>query len=118
MKKHEHTGCTKKTFENPKEILLLAGIEKGNSLMYRPAAFGGDKKEALTFYRKALKLMDKGSSLKCDWQKMLLRAFILKALYETNQTSEARAFNTEMKKDYGSMDWIKQFVGANLVDGK
>ena len=93
-------------------------IEKGNSLMYRPAAFGGDKKEALTFYRKALKLMDKGSSLKCDWQKMLLRAFILKALYETNQTSEARAFNTEMKKDYGSMDWIKQFVGANLVDGK
>jgi ubiquinone/menaquinone biosynthesis C-methylase UbiE len=33
MKKHEHSGCTKKTFDNPKEILLLAGIEKGNSLL-------------------------------------------------------------------------------------
>jgi hypothetical protein len=93
-------------------------IEKGNSLMYRPAAFGGDKKEALIFYRKALKLMDVRSPQKCDWQKMLLRAFILKALYETNQTSEARAFSADMQKDYGSMDWIKSFVGANLMDGK
>ena len=93
-------------------------IEKGNSLMYRPAAFGGDKKEALIFYKKALKLMDNRSSQKYDWQKMLLRAFILKALYETNQASEAKVFSTEMQKDYGSMDWIKQFVGANLMDGK
>jgi ubiquinone/menaquinone biosynthesis C-methylase UbiE len=33
MKKHEHSGCIKKTFENPKELLLLAGVEKGNSLL-------------------------------------------------------------------------------------
>ena len=93
-------------------------IEKGNSLMYRPAVFGGDKKEALTFYRKALKLMDAQNSQPCDWQKMLLRAFILKALYETNQTAEANAFLENMKKDYGSMDWIKQFVGADYMGGK
>ena len=93
-------------------------IEKGNSLMYRPAAFGGDKKEALIYYRKALKLIDARSPQKCDWQKMLLRAFILKALYETNQNTEARTFNTEMQKDYGSMDWIKQIVGASLMGGK
>jgi len=93
-------------------------IEKGNSLLYRPAALGGDKKKALTFYRKALKLMEARNDLKCNWQQMLLRAFILKTLYETNQTAEAKAFNLEMQKDYGSMDWIKQFVGANLIDGK
>lgn len=93
-------------------------IEKGNSLMYRPAAFGGDKKEALVYYRKALKLMDARNKEKCNWQKMLLRAFILKALYETNQTTEANAFQSEMQKDYGSMDWIKQFVGADYMSGK
>jgi len=94
-------------------------IEKGNSLMYRPAVFGGDKKEALTFYRKALNLTDNNkNSQTCDWQKMLLRAFILKALYETNQAAEANAFLQEMKKDYGSMDWIKQFVGADYTNGK
>lgn len=93
-------------------------IEKGNSLMYRPAAFGGDKMEALTFYRKALKLMDTRNAQKCDWQKMLLRAFILKGLYETNQVSEANTFLENMKKDYGSMIWIKQFVGADYMDGK
>jgi len=93
-------------------------IEKGNSLMYRPAAFGGDKMEALTFYRKALKLMDSRNTQKCDWQKMLLRAFILKGLYETNQNGEAKTFLSEMKKDYGSMEWIQQFVGADYMDGK
>jgi len=94
-------------------------IEKGNSLMYRPAVFGGDKKEALIFYRKALKLMEENrNSLKCDWQKMLLRAFILKGLYETNQAAEANTFLENMKKDYGSMEWIKQFVGTDYMGGK
>ena len=93
-------------------------IEKGNSLMYRPAAFGGDKREALTEYRKALKLMEVKNKDQCSWQKMLLRAFILKALYETDQTLEAKIFLEEMKKDYGSMNWIQQFVGAEYMDVK
>ena len=33
MKQHEHSGCTKKTFENPKEILLKAGLKKGDTLL-------------------------------------------------------------------------------------
>jgi len=93
-------------------------IEKGNSLQYRPAALGGDKNEALRLYRKALKLMEGRNDLSCNWQQMLLRAFILKTLYETNQTAEANAFMQEMQKDYGSMDWIKQFVGADYMNGK
>jgi hypothetical protein len=93
-------------------------IEKGNSLLYRPAALGGDKMEALSLYRKALQLMQSHTTLKCDWQQMLLRAFILKCLYETNQTVEANAFLLSMQNDYGSMIWIKSFVGINLMEGK
>ena len=101
---------------NPREP--MGYIEKGNSLFYRPAAFGGDKTEALVMYRKALQLMEKGNHSKCNWQQMLLRAFILKALYETNQQAAAEAFLSAMKKDYGSMEWIKAFVGADLMEGK
>lgn len=93
-------------------------IEKGNSLLYRPAALGGDKTEALAHYRKALHLMESQNNLKCNWQHMLLRAFILKTLYETNQENEAVAFQKAMEKDYGSMVWIKTFVGADLMQGK
>lgn len=93
-------------------------IEKGNSLLYRPAAFGGDKMEALNMYRKALRLMESQSELKCNWQHMLLRAFILKALYETNQENEALAFQKAMEKDYGSLAWIRTFVGAHLMQDK
>lgn len=93
-------------------------IEKGNSLMYRPSAFGGDKIEGLVYYRKALTLLEKENKEKCNWQKMLLRAFILKALYETNQNAEAKTFLTEMQKDYGSPEWIKQFVGAEFMESR
>ncbi len=91
-------------------------IEKGNSLQYRPAIFGGDKMEALKYYQKALALFNTKPVSKCDWQQMLLRAFILKNLYETNQTAEA--FLIKMQKDYGSMVWIKKFVDAVFMSGK
>jgi len=93
-------------------------IEKGNSLMYRPAAFGGDKVEGLKLYRNALLLMDSKVNGKCDWQKMLLRTFIVKGLYETNQKVEAKAFVKEMEKEYGSLDWIKKFVGLKYISEK
>lgn len=93
-------------------------IEKGNSLLYRPAAFGGDKMEALNMYRKALRLTESQNNLKCNWQHMLLRAFILKALYETNQENEAIVFQKNMEKDYGSLAWIRTFVGAHLMQDK
>jgi len=93
-------------------------IEKGNSLMYRPAAFGGDKEEGLALFRKALALMDARPNEKCDWQKLLLRTFIVKALYETKRNTEAQAFVKQMEKEYGSMDWIKQFVGAKYMNEK
>lgn len=93
-------------------------IEKGNSLMYRPAAFGGDKEEGLALYRKALALIDARTGGKCDWQKLLLRTFIVKGLYETKRDAEAQAFVKLMEKEYGSMDWINKFVGAKFMDEK
>ncbi|MDO8930057.1 MAG: hypothetical protein Q7W54_13865, partial [Bacteroidota bacterium] len=65
-----------------------------------------------------LKLMENYGNRKCDWQQMLLRAFILKGLLETDQAAEAKSFRASMQKDYGSMDWVDQFVGANLIEGK
>ncbi len=91
-------------------------IEKGNSLMYRPAMLGGDKNQALTLYRKALKLMVSRKDREKDWQQLLLRAFILKGLYETNQSDEAKAFRTDMQKEYGTMAWVEKFVGVKFFD--
>lgn len=93
-------------------------IEKGNSLQYRPAIFGGDKAEALKCYRKALALFEARNDKNCNWQQMLLRAFILKCLYETNQKAEAESFLTSMQKEYGSINWIKTFVGAEYIKAK
>jgi len=87
-------------------------IEKGNSLMFRPAIIGGDKKQAIALYQKALRLMKPSDNMKCNWQHLLVQAFILKGLYETNQTAEAKAFALEIQKDNGSIEWVKKYVGA------
>lgn len=93
-------------------------IEKGNSLMYRPAAFGGNKEEGLTLFRKALVLMEARTGEKCNWQKLLLRTFIIKGLYDTRREAEAHALIKQMEKEYGSMEWIKRFAGAKYFDEK
>jgi ubiquinone/menaquinone biosynthesis C-methylase UbiE len=41
MKKHEHSGGTRRAFENPKEILAMAGITSGNTVMLDVGAGSG-----------------------------------------------------------------------------
>ncbi len=91
-------------------------IEKGNSLMYRPAVLGADKNQALTLYRKALKLMDSRKDRKEDWQQLMVCAFVLKGLYETNRGDEAKAFRADMQKEYGTMAWVEKYVGVTFFD--
>jgi hypothetical protein len=93
-------------------------IEKGNSLCYMPTVLGGDKMEALSNYRKALYLFDAQKDYQCNWQKMLLRAFILRTLYETKQEKEAEIFLKSMERDYGTLNWIKKFIGAKYLNNK
>jgi len=93
-------------------------IEKANSLMYRPAALGRDREQALALYRKALALMRARDKVSADWQYLLLRAFILKGLYETNQTAEAKALREEMRGEFESMGWVEAFVGVTFFDEK
>jgi len=101
---------------DPKEPM---GYEvKGYSLSYRPPVFGGDKKEALVCYRKALALWNVQNDTICNWQKMLLKAFILKTLYETHQDKEAEEFLAAMQNDYGSLRWIRKFVGIEFFGNK
>jgi hypothetical protein len=100
----------------PQFFLIPNAISDQSKSHWEISLFGGDKLEGLSYYQKALKLMDAKSGQKCDWQKLLLRAFILKSLYETDQPEKAGIFKAEMEKDYGSMDWIKQFVGSTFMD--
>jgi hypothetical protein len=101
---------------DPKEP--MGYMVKGYSLSYRPPVFGGNKNEALSCYRQASSLFEAQNDSKCNWQKMLLKAFILKTLYETHQEKEAEAFLAAMQKEYGALPWIRKFAGAQYSTGK
>lgn len=42
-------------------------FDKGNALYYTPKMFGGDKKEALTFYQKAIKIIETRKETNQNW---------------------------------------------------
>lgn len=42
-------------------------FDKGNALYYTPKMFGGDKKGALTFYKKAIKIIETRKETKQNW---------------------------------------------------
>jgi len=83
----------------------MGWLEKGNSLFYRPAMFGGDKKEAEASFRKALQLSE---ARECDW----LYSFIQVRLYESckanGKTSEAETIRKQLQEKPGYFKWIEK----------
>lgn len=91
-------------------------IVKGNSLLFRSAAFGGNKNEALNCFYEALKLDKNTIQEKCNWQRLLNCTFIIKGLIETNQEIKAKEFLKQVENEFGKLEWINKFVGANIVN--
>ncbi len=50
---------------NPNDVQIL--FDKGNSLYYRPKVFGGDKKEALKYFQKAISIIEKQKNTNENW---------------------------------------------------
>lgn len=62
----ESTGYIKKALElEPDNIQAL--VERGNTLLYSPSLFGGDKKEAIRYYKKASRIMEKKELTHENW---------------------------------------------------
>ena len=47
---------------------IQAIIDKGNIYFYYPYLLGGDKKEALTYYLKGVKLLEKNNNTNQNWK--------------------------------------------------
>lgn len=60
---------------NPNHPQIL--FDKGNSLYYPPRIFGGDKKEALKHYQKAIAILEKQNKTQHNW--MYLQLLVVEA---------------------------------------
>ena len=104
-----------KAFElNPNEP--RAWLEKGNLAYNRPAAFGGDKQEAIKSYQKALELFQHEKNYSCNWMIIMVRALIVKAYYQTDQQGAYQTARNKLEEKYGKMNWINDFLKATIFD--
>lgn len=82
-------------------------IQYGNILFFTPSIFGGDKEEAINYYRQAaLKMEAKASNLK-DWNYLNLLIALANAYYETGKQQEALSVLEKymlLAPDFG---WVK-----------
>jgi tetratricopeptide (TPR) repeat protein len=69
---------------------IQALIEKGNSSYYCPSTFGGDKMEAISYYQKAIKCMEKKQLTKNNWLYLNTMTLLGLAYEATNQIIKAK----------------------------
>lgn len=50
---------------NPNDVQIL--FDKGNSLYYRPKVLGGDKKEALKYFQRAISILERQKNTNQNW---------------------------------------------------
>ncbi len=82
----------------------MGWLEKGNSLFYRPAMFGGDKKEAEASFRKALQF---SGSRECDWLYRFIQVRIYEACKANGKNSEAETIRKQLQSKPGYFKWIE-----------
>lgn len=87
-----------------------ANIEKGNSLHYAPTMFGGNPKEAVKYYKKAIEIFEKNGtpSATCSWQHLNALTQLALAYEKSNSNALADATYRQILLVAPDFKWVKE----------
>ncbi|MBP6577255.1 MAG: tetratricopeptide repeat protein, partial [Chryseobacterium sp.] len=101
----------KQDAENPYGFIQFA-----NSQYYMPAVFGGSKSEALKYYMKAEKIMEKNQNqIKEDWNYLSLLSMIAIAYTELNDYKNAKEYYNKILNIEPNFLWVKNELYPKLL---
>lgn len=83
----------------------MGWIEKGNSLFYRPAMFGGDKAQAEAAFRKAAELLKHSS---CNWISAFIQVRLYEAYKANGKKAEAESILKKLQEKPGQFRWVEK----------
>jgi len=86
---------------------VQAIIDKGNILYYSPSLFGGDKIEALEFYKKGAKIMEINNDTDQSWTYLNLLTTIALAYEKTDQPALAKLTYEKILRIEPDFYWVK-----------
>lgn len=94
---------------------VQAIIDKGNLLYYSPSIFGGDKHEALNYFIKGVKLLEKNKDTNQSWVYLNLLTIIASAYEDTNKLENAKLTYEKIIRSEPDIDWVKNKLYPELL---
>jgi len=86
---------------------VQAILDKGNLLYHMPGIFGGDKKEAVRLYEKAVLRMEKHQNLKQNWLYLNVLTTIARHYEEEKQWQKAVQIYKKILQQEPEFSWVK-----------
>ena len=94
---------------------LQAIIDKGNLLFYSPRIFGGDKTEALNYFLKGVKLMERNKETYQNWVYLNLLTMIASVYEKTNKLEDAKFTYEKIIRNEPDIKWVKNDLYPQLL---
>ena len=122
LNKFKSIGLSRESFANINRAYALdpqnvqALIDKGNILYYSPGLFGGDKEEALKYYLKGSRIMEKNKDTDQNWVYLSLLSIIAQAYDKTDNPQQAKFICEKMLRKEPNYRWVKDVYYPGLLE--
>ena len=121
INKYKSFGLSRESFSDinraytmdPQNVQAL--IDKGNILFYSPGIFGGDKEEALKYYLKGSRMLERNRDTEQNWVYLNLLTVIAQAYEKTDQPEQARQICEKLLHKEPNYRWIKDVYYPRLL---
>lgn len=94
---------------------IQGNIEKGNSMFYRPSAFGGDKMEAIDYYIKAVESFEKQGLVVNNWMYINTMTALGQAYEATDQIQLAKLCYEKIIRIFPNFMWVEEELYPDLL---
>jgi len=99
---------------DPQNIQAL--IDKGNILYYSPGLFGGDKEEALKYYLKGSRILERNNDTDQNWVYLNLLTTIALAFEKIERPKEAKLICEKILRKEPNYRWVKDILYPRLQE--
>ena len=95
---------------------IQGNIEKGNALYYRPSIFGGDKKEAIEYYKKAVENFEVQGLVVNNWMYINTMTLLGQAYEATDQIQHAKLLYEKIIHIFPNFMWVEEELYPDLLE--
>ena len=94
---------------------IQGNIEKGNSMYYRPAVFGGDKTEAIEYYIRAIKGFERQGLVINNWMYINTMTALGQAYEATDQIQLAKICYEKIISIIPNFMWVEEELYPDML---